>query len=117
MTRRVKVLIAVGGVAAVILAFVAWRVLTAESPVLSRASSPDGTWSVAVLGNWQPSGSHEIVVEVRDAQGRVAPNGAFVVGIAPDGAAAERDYAVTFESDEVARVGRSRTVEKSRYIR
>jgi hypothetical protein len=40
-----------------------------------------------------------------------------VVGIAPYRAAAERDYAVTFESDEVARVGRSRTVEKSRYIR
>ena len=96
---------------------VVWRVLREESPILSRASSPDGTWSVVVRGNWHMSGSYEIVVEVRDAQDRVVPTGSFVVGIAPDRAAAERDYAVTFESNEVAHVGRSRTIEKSKYFR
>jgi hypothetical protein len=117
MTRRAKVLTVVAGIAVVVISLIVWRVLRQESPVLSQASSPDGTWSVAVLGNRQLSGSYEIVVHVRDSEQRVAPTGAFVVGIASDRAAAVRDYAVMFESNEVARVGRTVTIEKSKYIR
>jgi hypothetical protein len=90
--------------------------MTAESPELSRATSPDGTWSVAVYGNRLWSGSYEIVVRIYDAQGQVVPNGAFVIGIAGTRADVERDYAVTFESNEVARAGK-RKIEKSKYIR
>jgi hypothetical protein len=117
MSRRGKIAVGAGALFLAVGSFVIWRTLTAESPELSRATSPDGTWSVAVEGNRQLSGSYEIVVKIYDAQGQVVPNGSFVVGMAGNRADAERDYAVTFEGNEVARVGKVRTIEKSKYFR
>ncbi len=81
---------------------------------VSAATSPDGSWSVAVVARPKLSGSYDIVVEVRDSRGK-GP-GAFVVGLTRDLGAAAREHAVSFVDGATAKVG-SRTLEKSNFIR
>src|SRR5437763_1565523 len=98
------------GVAAVVGWTVAFR-----RHVVSEATSPDGTWGVAVLGRRLLDGQYELVAEVRDARGRPVPGGASVVGITT-WENARSGYAVRFDGPGVARVGNVATREKSRYF-
>ena len=82
---------------------------------LSSATSPDGTWSVAVLARPQLSGSYDISVEVRDAQGQIV-DGGFVVDNTRDLDRARKAHAVSFVDNNTAKVG-TRTVDKPSSIR
>src|SRR5438067_2192758 len=67
MSRRKWI---IGGVAVLVivcLGVVGMLVLSDQPQLLSSATSPDETWSVAVVGQPLLSGSYEIVVKVRDA--------------------------------------------------
>lgn len=82
----------------------------------SAATSPDGSWSVAVVGKRRFNGAYELVVEVRDRGGRLAPAGAFVAGLSRDPGAAERNYPVRFLDSESAQVG-DRSLKKAEFFR
>jgi hypothetical protein len=114
--RRSRV-IAGGAVLAVIVAVGAASVwLLSDRRPVSAATSPDGSWSVAVVGQRRLDGAYDLVVEVRDRGGQVAPGGAFVVGLTRDLRAAERDHAVCFLDSNTAQVG-SRTLQRARFIK
>jgi hypothetical protein len=119
MRRRVWIVGSVSLVVVVVLALagIGLTHLTAEQEQpLSTATSPDGSWSVSVVGKRRLSGAYELVVKVRDARGQETPGGSFVVGLTRDLAAAERDQAVSFIDNATAKVG-SRTLEKAKFIR
>jgi hypothetical protein len=102
--------LALGGVVLVLVP----GLLTKNRPI-SEATSPDGSWSVAVVAHPTVGGSHELVVEVRDGRGQLAGE-SFVVGLTRDLDAAQREYAVKFVDNVTAKVG-SRTLEKAKFIR
>ena len=83
--------------------------------LISSATSPDGSWSVALIGKWKLTGWYELFVEVRDRRGALPRGGAFVVGYANDLDAAKQTHAVQFHGNEVARVA-DWTLEKARYF-
>lgn len=83
-------------------------------PATVRVVCPDGTWSVLVFGSKREDTgfrecSFDMYVNLLDSEGRV--EGCRRVGFAPDLAAAERDFTVAFETNEVVRIG-SRTFKK-----
>jgi hypothetical protein len=82
---------------------------------ISSATSPDGTWSVAVVARPHLSGSYDISVEVRDTQGQIV-GGGFVVDNTRDLDRAKRVHAVRFVDNDTAKVG-TRTVDKPSSIR
>jgi hypothetical protein len=80
-----------------------------KDPVTVHVSSPDGTWSVMLFGmKFEDTGfrecSYEMYVNLLDSEGRVV--GSKIVGFAPDLASAERDFAISFESNDVVRIGK-----------
>lgn len=80
-------------------------------PAHVQAASPDGSWSVLLFASkYADTGiaqcSYEMNVNLLDSKGRVL--GCKRVGFASDLASAERDFAVTFESNEVVRIGHKR---------
>jgi len=88
-----------------------------RSRTVSSAVSPDGSWSVAVIGHRRLNGAYELVVEVRDREGRLVPTGAFVVGLTHDLLlAAEQNFPVSFVDADTVQVGK-RTLEKSSYFK
>ena len=86
--------------------------LLAGEQQVSAATSPDGTWSVAVVGYPTFSGSYELVVEVHDARGVAVPGASFVVDLTRDLSKARRDHAVRFVDNTTANVG-DRTLKKA----
>jgi hypothetical protein len=117
MQRRIWVI--VGTVAAVLalsgVAILLIPGLLAKERPISEATSPDGSWSVAVVAHPTVSGSYELVVEVRDAHGQLAGE-SFVIGLTRNLVAAEQEHAVKFIDNATAKVG-SRILEKAKFIR
>ena len=90
------------------------------NPPPMRAVSPDGSWAVEVFGSHFETtgfreGRYEMYAVVYDAQGRAAESRR--VGMAENLASAERDFRVTFDDNDTARVGHARTFRKADFIR
>ena len=88
-------------------------------PTPTRVVSPDGSWAVEVHGSQYETtgfreGRYEMSTYAYDAQGRLI--GSRQVGLADSRAAADRDFPVTFEDNDTARVG-GRTIRKADFIR
>lgn len=82
---------------------------------LAVATSPDGSWSVAVVGKKLLLGSGiEVHVEVRDRDGRPMP-GAHVIGITSDWDQAKKGYGKVTCGPEEA-VVLDRTIRRSDYF-
>jgi hypothetical protein len=98
------------------LGVVALFYLTDDRETLAEATSPDGTWSVAVLARPRfLSGAYDITVEARDAQGQPT-SGGFVVDLTRDLDAARKAHAVKFVDNNTAMVG-NRTIAKPPSLR
>jgi hypothetical protein len=83
---------------------------------ISSATSPDGSWFVAVIATPHLiSGSYDIVIVQGDGQGKMLPGG-MVVGLESDLAKAGTRHAVTFVDNNTAKVG-SRIVERPASLR
>jgi hypothetical protein len=115
MSRRTWVFLGAVTVVAASLGVAGVLLSSDRRQTLSEASSPDGTWSVAVVGRRLLTGAWEVVVEVRDSEGRVVPGGAFVVDLTRDLTGAERTHAVRFLDNATAKVG-GRTLDKATWI-
>ncbi len=114
MGRRTWIIVVTVAVGA--LALVVGINLFFRAQHLSFANSPDGSWSVLVIGRRTWNGSYDLVVEVWDSNGKGGGSGEFVVGLTRDLDAAKRQHAVRFLDNDVAMVGRVK-IEKSRYIK
>jgi hypothetical protein len=83
---------------------------------ISSAVSPDGSWSVVVIGKRRFNGAYELVTEIRDRDGRLAPTGAFVVGLTSEiTPATEQHYAIRFVDADTAQFA-ERVLEKRTYF-
>jgi hypothetical protein len=115
MSRRAWIIVAVAG-ALLLLGTTGALLLTPGQPqTISEATSPDKTWSVAVIARPRFLGSsYDIVVEVRDSQGKHM-NG-HVVDLTHDLEAARKARAVSFVDNNTAMVG-NRKIEKPDFLR
>ncbi len=89
--------------------------LLTEPHPIAAATSPDGTWSVTVVGQRLLTGAYEIVVRVQSTQGQPVRTEGFVVGLTGDLDAARRNHAITFVDDSTAKVG-TRILKKADFI-
>lgn len=81
---------------------------------VSAASSPDGSWSVAVVARRAfLNNAHHVIVKVRDRDGNDAPiNGAIEIGIGWDVEKMKSFYEVRFVDNQTALVGEERRIKK-----
>jgi len=115
MQRRLAIKAAVVLVVVVALA-AALLWLLFQPRVVSHGVSPDGSWSVAVVGKRRFNGAYELVAEIRDRDGQIAPTGAFVVGLTSDiTPATEQHYGIRFLNADTAQLEK-RTIEKATYF-
>src|ERR1043166_4903902 len=104
MSRRAWIIVAVAGMLLLLGAVGALLLSSGQSQTISEATSPDTTWSVVVVA--RPhflSGSYDVVVEVRDAQGKRMSG--HVVDLTRDLEAARKAHAVSFTDNNSAMVG------------
>lgn len=86
-----------------------------ERPV-SQATSPDGSWTIAVVGRLWINGSCEVMVRIKNRSGIPAPvNGNYVAGHTSSLDRAKLDYAVSFLDNETAKIGQ-RTLQKAHHF-
>jgi hypothetical protein len=90
-----------------------------ERPTPIQVVSPDGTWSIVVFGStFETTGfqeaTYQMYVNVQDAEGNVAASVA--IGMAKNRIAAEQDFPIVFENNEVAQIGTVKRIKKSDYL-
>jgi hypothetical protein len=116
MSRQTRIGLITGGVLLLALVgIIAFLLLPKEPQTISKATSPDGAWSVEVVATPHLlSGSYDIVVYFVDGRGNRLPGG-MTVDVTRDLTAAKTRHAVTFVDDRTAKVG-SHTLEKPNAI-
>jgi hypothetical protein len=119
VSRRMKTIVGITSIAILVcvVSIVVALVITRRSPqLISEAKSPDDTWSIAVIAKPRFGGSYDIVANVKDADSKVVRNGAFVIGLTSDLESAREVFAITFDSNDLARIGERRMIERSRFF-
>ncbi len=112
MKRPLLILLCLVPVVLVALCGVGGMLFLRERPI-SSATSPDGTWSIAVVGLPRLNGAYEIAIRTTDQAGKPAPvNGSYVAGIKGSLDSAKLDFVVRFVDNETASLGTGKTINK-----
>src|SRR5262245_26392372 len=104
MTRRMRMSLIFGAALLLVIGVIGLLLWPGKPQTVSKATSPDGTWSVEVRANPRLTGSYDIVVYVLDGQGKQLTGG-MVVDLTGDLAAARTRHAVTFVDNKTAKAG------------
>jgi hypothetical protein len=115
MSRRWGLIIAIAAVCLLVIIVGGKQAFSSRQQTIGFATSPDGTWSVEVIAKPHLlTGSFDIVVEAKDAKGKVMGSEVFV-GLMGDLNSARHSYAATYIDNDTARV-ENRSLRKSDFV-